>query len=240
MALTTRAQLRKPNASDPAHIGSAIGNPTDDADKYVIPVYLDVATRDDANPAPLEGQMCYVDGGSFGSSLGRSLQVWNGTRWAMISPRLYAVKSVTTSRATTTSATDDPHLIIPLQANAAYSIHYTLLVSGSTTGDAKYQVKSPSGSTSFISCFGPGTTWGASTFEGVIGPGPMVQGGEFSGFVAMGCTDASTPLLHVVHCFVHTGNTAGNASLQWAQNASSVTGTELRGGSYVYGKRLDR
>ncbi len=235
MSLTERASLRKPEGTDPANIGTAVGNAVNDADQYVIPVYTDSATRDAANASPIQGQLCYVQGGTFGSGAGRSLQIWTGTRWGMLSHKLFARKTVGTSRALTTAVADDPELLVPLVANAAYVTYWNLFVTGDSAGDAKYQVSVPSGATNYLAQCGPGSTWGTSTFDGNLA---FVGGGGIGPYI-LGTTDTTNYLMHTLVSFTYTGNTAGNLTLQWAQGTSSSNGTELRAGSYVVSQRLD-
>lgn len=62
---------------------------------------------------------------------------------------LWAYKTASTSRASTTTATDDPHLVIPVSANATYIIEGWILSSSAGThdGDLKSTIIGPTDST---------------------------------------------------------------------------------------------
>lgn len=235
MAVTTRAEIRKPDPSEAASIAAAVGNGVDDIDKCVIPVYTS-ATQRDASGTPTIGNLCYMNGDAP-NNLGNALQVWDGGKWKIITPPLFARKTSTTSRASTTAVSDDPHLLLTLQPNATYFVHYTLFVSGHDAGDARYKLRAPTGATATYSVWGPGTTtWGAVTGEGKVSCSPSISG---FGELTLGTTSITVPLRHNLFGIVVNSSQAGTLALQWAQFASQVNGTELRAGSYVIARRLD-
>ncbi len=235
--VSTRANIRTPEITDrPANIQIALGNAVDDIDRVCIPQYATVAARNAANLSPSTGFMCYVTDTATG---GRTLQSYNGNGWvSYYHGTRFVAKSATTSRALTTTATDDPHLTLTVEANATYEFELVMFISGDTTGDVKYQFTHPTGSTAAWGKIAPGVSWGAGTGDGVLGSQGTAATGTSSGPMAGGCTAIGTPLINILRGILIVSSTSGSLTLQWAQNASSSNGTEIRISSYMLLTRI--
>ncbi|MCC7528276.1 MAG: hypothetical protein IT342_07125 [Candidatus Melainabacteria bacterium] len=117
------------------------------------------------------------------------------------------IKSSDTSRTSTTTLADDPHLSIALEANTTY--HFSALFSINLVNSG------PKFKMTFVGPAGSTINWGANFngIEFVSGSGgtsqasTAVEGGDNSAV----CTGSIT-----------LGSTAGNLTLQWAQNNSST------------------
>lgn len=237
---SARAALRIPELSDgPPNINTAVGNAVNDIDKVVIPVYSTFAARNSANPSPTPGQFCYV---TTTDEQGRVLMGYNGSEWVnYFRSEQYVLKWASSSRANTTTPTDDPYLVLPMQTNADYEFEIVGYLSADTSSDCRVHMAYPSGCTIWWGLFGaPGTTWTASSGDGPVGGASMKLGDQstFSGPVAMGGTSTSIPLTFIAKGICKTGVNAGNLRFQWAQNNSNGLGVEIRAGSYMKLKRL--
>lgn len=141
---------------------------------------------------------------------------------------LWALKPTSTSRASTTTATDDPHLIIPVSANATYILEGWILSSSAGThdGDLKSTIIGPTGSTGRWNFLMTSTTAGAdpdmvrivttgiASTLAVGQPGTGVYGGTVTGLLI-------------------TGSTAGNATYRWGQQTSSANATTIEADSWL-------
>jgi hypothetical protein len=139
-----------------------------------------------------------------------------------------AVKSSPTSRASTTTLTADPHLVVSLEANAVYDLDIDLAYNGGTNGssDLKFGFTGPSG---FTMSFG---AWLVS-----IPAGTASSGGTQGTTLTSGSVGTGTPLAARVSGTVATTGTPGSLTLTWAQNTSSGTATTLTTGSKMRVKR---
>jgi len=139
-----------------------------------------------------------------------------------------AVKSSATSRASTTTLTADPHLVVSLEANAVYEFDLDLSYNGGTNGssDLKFAFTGPSG---YSMTFG--------TLLVAIPAGVTLGGGTQASTLVSGSVGTSTPLYARVSGTVTTSTTAGSLTLTWAQNTSSATNTTLTTGCKMRVKR---
>jgi hypothetical protein len=129
----------------------------------------------------------------------------------------FAVKAADTSRASTTTRTDDPELFVDLPTGLYRFESLTNLTGSNANG------------------FFAATNGGAATG---IGTGPRLAGTVVS-FSAAPVSSANlltlTGAVHAISTFRMTA--AGRLVLQWAQNASSATPSVLTAGSWI---KLDR
>ena len=138
----------------------------------------------------------------------------------------FAYKTADTSRASTTTLANDPHLILPADASAIYQVNCCLDYSAGTTGDFNVTFTVPSGAT---------LDWNGSGYSG--SDAQMWNGGNPAGTaVAFGGGNASRRFV-IVMGMLQVGGTAGSLTCQWAQSASDASATILRQYSYL---RLDR
>ncbi|MDX3024078.1 hypothetical protein [Streptomyces acidiscabies] len=147
---------------------------------------------------------------------------------------LVAYKTATTSRASTTTATADPDLVIPIAASelATYAIEGFLSLTSALLGGADIKVGlSYSGTQSQGTWVGQGTDTSATTNARFFGQSINgntqtygVNGGNFSIVEINGLI---------------TPTSAGTLSLLWAQNTANATATNMRLGSWLKLTRLD-
>lgn len=135
-------------------------------------------------------------------------------------------KTGNTTRTSNTTLADDPDLILALVANASYSFDMFLPVTGAAigTGDIKVAVNysGTSGGGTWEG-FGMATTAVTSYHSAGQSLGVNAQ--------AYGINGLSFGALRISGMIFTT--TSGNLSLQWAQQTSNATGTNLRVGSYL-------
>lgn len=136
-----------------------------------------------------------------------------------------------TSDETVTSNTtvqNDDQLLLPLSTNARYLFDSIIFYSGAATpaGDLKIKWTGPAGAVMQWANFGVNTS-ALTTYnvvvEALAAASPRAVGTNGAG-AWMSCRPGG---------ILTTGSTSGNLQLQWAQNASSATGTIIYAGSYI-------
>lgn len=145
---------------------------------------------------------------------------------------LSASKPADTSRASVTSRTADPDLVIAMVANTTYDLTALLIGSSNANGAGNFagEWQYPSDAVmsftahGLISTLASGTSAdlqaGAVSLDATTPAGPFVVG-------------LSTSLSGTVVTGRITVVTAGNLTLAWAQNSSNINNSTLRGGSFV-------
>jgi hypothetical protein len=144
---------------------------------------------------------------------------------------LYARKTADTSRASTTTVTDDPHLTVPVAINSEYQFELMLNYDAVTAADLKYQINTPAGC-SFAAAEHSLTSVAASPSDDLLTPRSINGDGPAGGLGA-----GTICALHVMGVLV-VGGTAGNCKIQWAQNTSSGTSTILKTNSFMVLRRV--
>ncbi len=147
---------------------------------------------------------------------------------------VFARKTSDTSRSSTTTFADDPHLTVAVEANTVYVVQCNLAyVSTSTTaGDFKMQFTAPA-SSAFQGSAHTYTAAGAAATDDVSG-GLTLTTTLSCGVVATG--DPNNPCW--IGGILVTAGTAGNFVVQWAQSASNATATVLKTNSYLALQRV--
>ncbi len=143
---------------------------------------------------------------------------------------LVGYKTADLSRASTTTPTNDPDLIVSLAASAVYKIQFAAMYACASTGiDLKFDFGIPAGSS------GEYVHWywsGATTFAG---PGnsadPWTQ-------VRVGYAAASGDMGLTGHGIIFTAGTASTFGFQWSQNVSNATSITVRKGSFLVAQRI--
>lgn len=143
---------------------------------------------------------------------------------------LFAVKPGDTGRASTTTLADDPDLTVAVPANATYHATVILRHNSQPAGDFKYTFTGPAG----------------ASFDH-MGDNIEVSGSNFtfdqSYTTSLGTTFTSGGIAGVdcpIRCegLLITSGTAGNFTLQWAQNTSNAGASTLRARSFMSLRRL--
>jgi hypothetical protein len=136
------------------------------------------------------------------------------------------VKTADTSRASTTTFSSDPHLVVPVLANTVYSVDVQGVYFANAAGQLKLQATFPAGATFEAGTWGydPGTDeWAAATT--LAGASPFL-------FVT-GLVGGAANIPFRLTGSLHVGATAGSLDIQWAQTTSNASATILRKGSWM-------
>ncbi|MER6236549.1 hypothetical protein ABT185_10845 [Streptomyces clavifer] len=130
----------------------------------------------------------------------------------------FARKTADESVTSSTTLQNDNHLLLPVVANATYSLFLMCIFSGSTVGDIKFDWTVPSGTV---------LRWSDQTGASGLNTDADV-------YSAPG---GATQVAFQIWATVVTSSTAGNVTFRWAQNASDATATIVRANSHL---RLER
>lgn len=156
----------------------------------------------------------FVDLSSTQASIGGNKTFTGNVSISGVGGTLYATKSASTSRNTTTTVSSDPHLTLSVAANATYLIT-CVVVWTNGGGGFRAAFTGPSGAT-MVWTDNDGTGNGAigtqSTFN-------VTTGTTFEGALI-------------------TGGSSGTFALQWAQSSSNAANTTLLAGCVITAKRL--
>lgn len=138
-----------------------------------------------------------------------------------------ADQSVTSS----TTLTNDSHLVAALVANATYILDGYLMLfgSGAGLGDAKIDFTVPSGTTMHYTSGGVVAANPATQYEDTVNANSTAR--------TIG-TNGTTDMGVALHAHIVVGSTAGNVQLRFAQNSSNVTATGFRAGSWLRFRRI--
>lgn len=127
----------------------------------------------------------------------------------------FARKTASTSRASTTTTTVDPHLVVAVEANATYNVLANLVWRPSGSGGFRFKFTGPTGAEMIYLDNDSGSVLTINselTFN-------ITTGASIGGILV-------------------TAGTAGNLSLFWAQNASNATATVLNEHSGLWVRRV--
>lgn len=146
---------------------------------------------------------------------------------------LDVVKAATETVTSSTTFQDDNELFVPVAANATYRFDILLLHSSGTTGKIKIQFTAPAGASTAWGVIGVNSAVTSSTVvtdlampSRVLSDTLVLGGGNLTGTTAL------------ISGSITTSSTAGNLTLQWAQNTSDGAATQVRAGSTLSMKRI--
>ncbi|MGY0062854.1 hypothetical protein ACWY4P_41015 [Streptomyces sp. LZ34] len=149
----------------------------------------------------------------------------------------YAVKAANTTRASTTTKTDDPDLTMTVVANAVYYVEFILAAqSSSTTPNINTAWNVPSGSTGLKFAHGP--TNNAATFVTRTDTNARVSAHGYTTGLDYIINGSGVSVAILEKSIVTTGGSGGTIAMQWAQNTSNGTATVVEAGSYMYIRRI--
>jgi hypothetical protein len=140
---------------------------------------------------------------------------------------IVAYKTATETVTSSTTLQNDDQLFLPVAVNARYIFDSALFYTGaaSPAGDLKLSFSGPAGATMKWANRGVNSS-GLSQYNVVV---ETLAAGSPRAVGTNGATEmAAFPMGTVT-----TSSTSGNLQLQWAQNASSATGTALLAGSVI-------
>lgn len=162
----------------------------------------------------------------------------------------FARKTVDTSRASTTVFSADPHLLLPLEANAVYVFRAVFAVSGR---DLSADDGEPNFKCDFTVPAGSSIRWSYTSYgtdqDGAIDATPQsTTNTSFpnpAGVLFLIITDRANDSLGTVVSYgvaleglVRTAGTAGNVTFRWAQFLSSATATTVYEDSLILAQRV--
>lgn len=139
-----------------------------------------------------------------------------------------ATKSVDTARASTTTLAADPHLVLPVLANAVYDLDGYIEYDGNFggSGDLKLDWTVPAGTTMR---WAPRSNASGDTTQKFSSGSVAYNLAVSAGTYGVGTTRNSLS----PRGWVITSGTAGNLTLRWAQNSSNAVATTLYANSWV-------
>lgn len=137
-------------------------------------------------------------------------------------------KAADTSRASTTTATDDPDLTVTLASGATYAIDCLLIASSSSVNpDLKFQFTRPTNTASEVRYDTVETAVGVITTS--------ANGGALGSIFTVPLTATN---FHRIKLFGKITTTAsGTFAISWAQNTSDAAATVMRAGSFCEFRR---
>lgn len=120
----------------------------------------------------------------------------------------------------TAALQDDDELFFPIAANESWSFRFTIQANANATPDIKFAVTAPTGATCVIGA----TEYETGTSNSNVGCG--VNSGLVPG--------SSANEVYEVVGTITNGSTAGNVTLQWAQNTANAANVTVYAGSFVH------
>jgi hypothetical protein len=147
---------------------------------------------------------------------------------------LEAMKAADTDRASTTTVTADPELVLALAASAEYQIEGMILTSCSVAGvsggpDILCTLAGPAGAVGNWTLMGPSTA--ATSDDNAVRQRAFTLGST----AGYGHPNTNT-IAMILHARIIT-TTAGTASFNWAQVASNAAATRVAAGSWLRATR---
>ena len=130
-----------------------------------------------------------------------------------------------------TTLQDDDHLLFTVGANETWAFEFTIFAEATSAADVKTALTVPAGAALIAGQIAEQFTSAATTPSTSLTSGAAFLNGGTSGGVGV-------PTCIVIRGSVANGATAGNVTLQWAQNAASATPAKVYAGSYVVCRRV--
>lgn len=145
-----------------------------------------------------------------------------------INGTFHARKTADTSITSQTIPQADPHLVVPVVANAIYEIDGIMFItSASQTPDVGIQMDGPAGSAGTWQTIAPPTA--ATTDDSTV----RTIANSLGVTRTYGLQTASQVFGFPFNGMIETAGTAGNFTISWAQSTSSVTATTMKIYSWV-------
>jgi hypothetical protein len=142
------------------------------------------------------------------------------------------VKGADESVTSSTTLQNDDALTMAVAANTTYLLDGLLMWIGNTTGEIKFALTSPTGSTVHFAIAGPNNAI-ADGSGAASGEWLPVQNSTTSPTTSLNL-GASTIMTHgQLRGTLITGANAGSLTVQWAQQVSNGTATTIKAGSWM-------
>jgi len=132
-----------------------------------------------------------------------------------------------TIRTATTTLADDPHLTFAGLANTVYAVEAVLYLNGPSAADWKFGWSVPAGATMLWGAVGEGSSKWSAGSSTVTPTALNTEADPDTGGAATGVCG------RVLKGKVRIDATAGNVTLQWAQNTSNGGNSIVTAGSFL-------
>lgn len=152
-----------------------------------------------------------------------AIKRYTGTAWVTLTPTMgAAMKAADTSRASNATFSDDPDLILPVEANSVYSLEMQGKFTSSAGGLLNTRFVFPSGTIEnpYLLYFPGGT------------PTYILLGAGASPSATVTGFPGGTSVFSIFGSLV-TAGTAGSLSFQWAQGSSNATPSIIHKGTWM-------
>lgn len=154
----------------------------------------------------------------------------SGVEWTT-----YIEKSADETVNNSATLQDDDHLVLPVAANGVYFFEATLFYSTNATADLKLGWSVPAGAT-MVWGRGHAASSGAAGFHTANASGSVTALPTQASTIDV-AGGASPPYMFFTAGLITVSSTAGNATLQWAQNTADVSDTKVLKGSFIRFRR---
>lgn len=147
-------------------------------------------------------------------------------------------KTSDTSRASTTSPTDDPDLTFAVDANSHYAFEIWLIMNDASSGTADFKFQWNVPASTSMDWGGLSTT--ATNSWMIVGTGSVPSAlNTVSSVLTQGGGNAAGNTGVMYSGVIHTAGTSGSATWQWSQNTSNGSNVTLKAGSYIRYRKLN-
>jgi hypothetical protein len=149
-----------------------------------------------------------------------------------VGAELHARKTADTNVTSSTVVTQDPHLVVAVPANTIWEMVGCLFYTSAViTGDINYQFTGPAGSAGFHTTVGPSTVVNTDPPNEAVGAsqsGNRTIATAIGSGRSYGVPVASNVFGLEVKGMFEIAGTAGNISVDWAQQTSTATATTMK------------
>lgn len=146
-------------------------------------------------------------------------------QWALPRVTKYKGADETVNNSSALQADDD--LVFAVGAQETWVVEYFIIYSSATTADMLFDIQTPTGTSGFGSVLGRDTGGTESVFISLNQDESWILGGN----------GAASTLAHIKITLI-IGNTPGNVTFRWAQNAAEVSNTNVKTGSNLIAQRV--
>lgn len=143
-------------------------------------------------------------------------------------------KTADTNRSATTTFEDDPHLTVAVEANAVYVMDGWIKYFADPTPDIKIQFTIPTGTLGEWAWLMPGSTTAAT---GTTGYSIRTETNDVSGS-RTGYGTSDSVMFTPISGLWRVASTSGSITMQWAQNTSNATSTNIYTDSWLRFQRI--
>ena len=147
-----------------------------------------------------------------------------GTTSLIVHPWRTIFKPATTTRSSTITVADDPHLRTNLKANKTYVVRGRLIISSGATADFKWGIKAPAN----LVAYGTSSYIASDAATTVV---PLLAGGLPTNRTVLMSGSNFAILQFEVLILITSAD--GELAVQWAQNTSNAESTMVACGSYI-------